>query len=109
MAWFFPTSRITREEHDEFRRRIEQEEERQNRRLELCEMSIKEWNSLTTSVHELAVNMGNMFREQEQQGKRLEALEKKGRRKMATSNRVRYYDINRRCHWRLSKANRNVR
>lgn len=48
MAWFFPTSRITREEHDEFRRRIEQEEERQNRRLELCEMSIKEWNSLTT-------------------------------------------------------------
>lgn len=35
MAWFFPTSRITREEHDEFRRRIEQEEERQNRRLEL--------------------------------------------------------------------------
>ena len=66
MAWFFPTSRITREEHDEFRRR-----------LELCEMSIKEWNSLTTSVHELAVNMGNMFREQEQQGKRLEALEKK--------------------------------
>lgn len=77
MAWFFPASRITREEHDEFRRRIEQEEERQNRRLELCEMSIKEWNSLTTSVHELAVNMGNMFREQEQQGKRLEALEKK--------------------------------
>ena len=46
--WFFPTSNITREEHDEFRRRIEQEEERQNRRLELCEMSIKEWNSLTT-------------------------------------------------------------
>lgn len=42
MAWFFPASRITREEHDEFRRRIEQEEERQNRRLELCEMSIKE-------------------------------------------------------------------
>ena len=40
--WFFPTSNITREEHDEFRRRIEQEEERQNRRLELCEMSIKE-------------------------------------------------------------------
>lgn len=77
MAWFFPTPRITREEHDEFRRRIEQEEERQNHRLELCEMSIKEWNSLTTSVHELAVNMGNMFREQEQQGKRLEALEKK--------------------------------
>lgn len=77
IMWFFPTSNITREEHDEFRRRIEQEEERQNRRLELCEMSIKEWNSLTTSVHELAVNMGNMLREQEQQGKRLEALEKR--------------------------------
>lgn len=74
---WFPISRVTRAEYEEFRIRLEQEDARQNRRLELLETSVKEWGTLTTSVHELAVSMKNMLKEQEHQGKRLEALEKR--------------------------------
>lgn len=73
---WFPT-RVTRAEYEEFRIRLEQEDARQNRRIELLENSVKEWGTLTTSVHELAISMKNMLKEQEQQGKRLEALEKR--------------------------------
>lgn len=66
---------ITRAEHEEFRRRIEEEEHRQNRRLEVIEGNIAELMKLTASIERLATNMENMLKEQEKQGDRLESLE----------------------------------
>lgn len=66
---------ISRAEHEEFRKRIEEENKRQNRRIDLLEESVKQLNSLTLSVEKLASNMENMLKEQGRQGKRLEKLE----------------------------------
>ncbi len=66
---------ITRAEHEEFVRRMEDEDHRQNRRIEILEESVQQFTSLTASVEKLALNMENMLKEQEAQGKRLEALE----------------------------------
>lgn len=66
---------ISRAEHEEFRKRIDGENKRQNRRIDLLEESVKQLNSLTLSVEKLASNMENMLKEQGRQGKRLEKLE----------------------------------
>lgn len=66
---------ITRAEHEEFRRRLEEENRRQDKRIELLEESVREMGALTTSVERLAVSMESMVKEQEKQGKRLEILE----------------------------------
>ena len=63
---------ITRAEHEEFRRRIEEENKRQDRRLE---HTVQQISDLTTSVEKLAISMEGMLREQEKQGRRLETLE----------------------------------
>ena len=49
---------ITRAEHEEFRRRIEEEHSRQNRRLELLEESIERLNALNTSIEKLGIKHG---------------------------------------------------
>ena len=41
---------ISRSEHAEFCKRVDAEDERQNKRLELLEENTKQINSLTTSV-----------------------------------------------------------
>ncbi len=66
---------ITRAEHEEFKKRLDAENHRQNRRIELLEQSIQQLNNLTASVEKLAVNMENMLKNQEEQGERLEELE----------------------------------
>lgn len=66
---------ITREEHDEFCKRMEAEHHRQNRRIELLENSVQQIDSLVTSVEKLALSLQSMVKEQEQQGHRLEVLE----------------------------------
>ena len=66
---------ITRAEHEEFRRRSEEENKRQDRRWELLEHTVQQISDLTTSVEKLAVSMEGMLREQEKQGTRLETLE----------------------------------
>ena len=66
---------ITRAEHEEFRKRIEEENKRQNRRLEIVEDTMRQIGALTTSVEKLAVNMEGMLREQEEQSERLRTLE----------------------------------
>lgn len=66
---------ISREEHEEFRRRMEEEDKRQNRRIDLVEKSIQQIGDIATSVEKMAVSLQSMVKEQEQQGKRLEALE----------------------------------
>lgn len=66
---------VGREEHTEFAKRIEDEQHRQNRRIELLEETVKQNTALTVSVEKLANNMKNMANEQIKQGERLEALE----------------------------------
>lgn len=66
---------ITRAEHDEFVKRIEDENHRQNRRLDIIDGKISELMKLTSSIERLATNMESMVKEQEKQGKRLGDLE----------------------------------
>ena len=73
---------ITREEHEEFCRRmesenkrLEDENDRQNNRINILEENSKQMQTLTTSVEKLAINMESMVRQIGQQGERLEALE----------------------------------
>ena len=66
---------ITRAEHEEFRKRLEAEDDRLNARLKLVENDLKDIKALTASVEKLAVNMENMMKVQEKQGSRLEELE----------------------------------
>lgn len=68
---------ITRAEHEEFRRRMEEEHSRINKRLELLEESSEKLNALNTSIEKLAVSMEGMLKEQIAQGQRLEVLEKR--------------------------------
>ena len=68
-------SPITRAEHEEFRRRMEEEHKRQDKRLELLEESVERTQSIAISVERLATNMEVMCKEQERQGKRLQELE----------------------------------
>ena len=73
---------ISRHEHEEFRRsmeaenqRLEDENIRQNHRLNALEETIKQVAAISTSVEKLALNMENMLKGQVNQGKRLETLE----------------------------------
>lgn len=66
---------ITREEHVEFVRRLDDENRRQNRRIEILENSVHQIGEIATSVEKMAISLQSMVKEQEQQGKRLEALE----------------------------------
>lgn len=66
---------VTRAEHEEFRMRLDAENNRQNKRIDLLEKNEQQIQSLATSVEKLALNMENMLKEQERQGERLKALE----------------------------------
>lgn len=66
---------ISRAEHEEFRKRLEADNRRQDRRIEILEENTKRLEILNTSIEKLAVNMENMLREQVKQGERLEMLE----------------------------------
>ena len=68
---------ITRAEHDEFAKRIDAENTRQNRRIEALEQSVDRFGRIASSVERLATNMEGMLREQERQGERLDKLEGK--------------------------------
>ena len=48
---------ISRKEHEEFARRIDAENERQNKRLSLLEDNVHQIGSLTASVEKLATNI----------------------------------------------------
>lgn len=68
---------ITRAEHEEFRKRIDRENERQNKRLDIIEDDVRQLNQLTASIKELALSVQNMCKEQERQSARLGTLEKR--------------------------------
>lgn len=66
---------VSLEVHREFAKRIEEENHRQNKRLDLLEESVKETQKLSLSMEKMATSMELMVKEQEKQGKRLEVLE----------------------------------
>lgn len=73
---------ITRAEHEAFsklmeveNKRLSDENNRQNRRLEILESNSKQLTTLATAVEKLALSIENMAKEQASQGERLETLE----------------------------------
>ena len=66
---------VSQSEHKEFVKRLDEENRRQDKRIELLEQNIQQLHSLTTSVERLAINIQNMVKVQEQQGERLQHLE----------------------------------
>lgn len=66
---------ISRGEHEEFAKRINAQEKRQDKRLEMLENTVREIGALTLSVQRLAQSLESMVEEQERQGRRLQALE----------------------------------
>lgn len=68
---------VSIEVHNEFAKRIEAEDERQNKRLTKLEDAVGQMTELTVSVKELASNMANMAKEQGKIGERLEVIENK--------------------------------
>lgn len=68
---------ITRREHEEFVKRMDEANERQSKRISILETDIRQIGELTAAVKELAASMKGMSSEQEKQGKRLETLEKR--------------------------------
>ena len=71
-------SPISRGEHEEFRRRMEEDHDRTNKRLSILEETVKRIGELTVSIEKLATNMQNMTDVQKEQGQKLEALEARG-------------------------------
>jgi len=67
---------LTRAEHEEFCKRMEGENHRQNRRIELLEEDVRQVSAIAVSVEKLATNMEGMLKEQERQGERLDKLER---------------------------------
>ena len=66
---------ISREEHEEFARRIEDERKRTNHRLTTLEDSVQQIRELTASVERLALSVESMAKSQNRQEARLEELE----------------------------------
>ena len=68
---------ISRAEYEEYKKRLDAENKRQDKRIELLEESTKQINALTLSIEKLAQSVESMVKEQENQGKRLVSLENK--------------------------------
>lgn len=62
---------ITRAEYEEYQKRIEDEDHRQNRRIEQLEGNTKQINALTVSIEKLAQSVESMVKEQEAKGSAL--------------------------------------
>ena len=68
---------VTKAVHDEFAKRIEDENDRQNKRLEIIENKQSQISELVTSVKVLAANVENIAKEINEQGIRLKEIEGK--------------------------------
>ena len=77
-------SPITRAEHEEFVKRMEAENHRQNRRIELLEENVLEIGQLTSTVAKLTISLESVVKEQARQSERLEALEDRDGEKWRT-------------------------
>lgn len=68
-------SPISRAEHQEFEKRMEDEHKRQNHRIDELERAFEQNNKLLVSVEKLALSMENMQKELSSQNDRLDTLE----------------------------------
>ena len=68
---------LTVEVHKEFEKRVEEENDRQNHRLESLETGLKEVNKIAGSVERLVTQIETLTKEISKQGERLEEIEKK--------------------------------
>ena len=75
---------VTKAVHDEFAKRIDEENDRQNKRLSILEQGQTQINELVASVKVLAVNMESMAKEQAKQGAKLEEIESKPAKRWET-------------------------
>ena len=66
---------ITRAEHNEYVKRMEDEHKRINRRLEKCEQISEQMQDMNSNISELATNMKHLLDEQIEQRKRLDKIE----------------------------------
>lgn len=66
---------ISRKEHEEFVRRMEDEHKRVNHRLGDLEDTVRQIGELTASVEKLAISVESMAKSQNRQETRLEELE----------------------------------
>lgn len=76
-----PEEYITKAQHEEFKERLDAENERQNHRINKLENTIEKINDLAISTNELATTMKSMLEEQKDQGKRLSELESRDGKK----------------------------
>lgn len=70
-------SPITRAEHEEFCKRIDAENTRQNQRIKLLEEQTKQVTEIALSVRELAQSIKQTAEAQKEQGEKLEKLERR--------------------------------
>lgn len=63
--------------HDEFANRMNEEDRRQNARLDALERGLQEIGKITTNVEVLAANIQAMTAEIKRQGERIESIEEK--------------------------------
>lgn len=68
---------VTKAVHDEFAARIKDENDRQNKRLEIIEVKQSQISELVVSVKVLAANVENIAKEINEQGLRLKEIEGK--------------------------------
>ena len=66
---------ISRHEHDEFCKRMEDEHSRINHRVESLEDDVREIGKLTASVQKLATNMESMLKTMDAHTRKLDELE----------------------------------
>jgi len=68
---------VTKAVHEEFVKRMEEEDKRQNKRIEIIEEKQVQISELVTSVKVLAANVENIAKEINEQGLRLKEIEGK--------------------------------
>lgn len=68
---------VSRVEYDERMKRIEDEDRRQNHRIDKLETITDQIADMAASIKAMVVTMQSMQKEQEEQGKRLTEIEKK--------------------------------
>lgn len=75
---------VTKAVHEEFAKRIDEENDRQNHRISILETGQAQINELVASVKVLAVNMETMSKELQKQGDRLAEIEGKPAKRWET-------------------------
>ena len=75
---------VKKDVHEEFVKRMEEEDRRQNKRIEIIEEKQAQISELVTSVKVLAANVENIAREINEQGLRLREIEGKPAKRWET-------------------------